>query len=192
MNFLKILYHRLNQPVNNRLITVFNIIAEENNSISIIKKAQAMLATIGVQPSEVSSLLELSKDSLSQTDPVVNVLFRIKQNRGYSCPYFCTILCESQNLLDRCSLTKYNQFNDKGGGERTMPTLEEKEIAFVNLLACLIPAKTAAAVAACLNTEEEMMEMFYFLKKKNYIATKQEILNECGRIIEKYEINQKK
>ena len=41
-----------------------------------------MLATIGVQPSEVSSLLELSKDSLSQTDPVVNVLFRIKQNRG--------------------------------------------------------------------------------------------------------------
>ena len=72
-----------------------------------------------------------------------------------------------------------------------MPTLEEKEIAFVNLLACLIPAKTAA-VAACLNTEEEMMEMFYFLKKKNYIATKQEILNECGRIIEKYEINQKK
>ena len=111
---------------------------------------------------------------------------------GYSCPYFCTILCESQNLLDRCSLRKYNQFNDKGGGERTMPTLEEKEIAFVNLLACLIPAKTAAAVAAFLNTEEEMMEMFYFLKKKNYIATKQEILNECGRIIEKYEINQKK
>lgn len=86
----------------------------------------------------------------------------------------------------------YNQFNDKGGGERTMPTLEEKEIAFVNLLACLIPAKTAAAVAASLDTEEEMMEMFYFLKKKNYIATKQEILNECGRIIEKYEINQKK
>ncbi len=41
-----------------------------------------MLATIGVQPSEVSSLLELSKDSLSQTAPVVNVLFRIKQNRG--------------------------------------------------------------------------------------------------------------
>ena len=64
------------------MITVFNIIAEENNSISIIKKAQAMLATIGVQPSEVSSLLELSKDSLSQTAPVVNVLFRIKQNRG--------------------------------------------------------------------------------------------------------------
>ena len=41
-----------------------------------------MLATIGVQPSEVSSLLELSKDSLSQNAPVVNVLFRIKQNRG--------------------------------------------------------------------------------------------------------------
>lgn len=151
-----------------------------------------MLATVGVQPSEVSRLLELSKDTLSKNALVVNALFKIKQNRGYSCPYFCTILCESQNLLDRCSLRMYNQFNDKGGGERTMPTLEEKEIAFVNLLACLIPAKTAAAVAASLDTEEEMMEMFYFLKKKNYIATKQEILNECGRIIEKYEINQKK
>lgn len=43
-----------------------------------------MLATIGVQPSEVSRLLELSKDSLSQTAPVVNVLFRMKQKEAYA------------------------------------------------------------------------------------------------------------
>ena len=42
-----------------------------------------MLATIGVQPSEVSSLLELSKATVSQTAPAVNALFRIKQNRSF-------------------------------------------------------------------------------------------------------------
>ena len=151
-----------------------------------------MLATIGVQSSEVSRLLELSKDTLSKNALVVNALFKIKQNRGYSCPYFCTILCELQNLLDRCSLRKYNQFNDKGGGERTMPTLEERRILFVNILATLLPKETAAAVAATLNMEEEMIEMAIFLRDRDFKVTKQEILNECGRIIEKYEINQKK
>ena len=41
-----------------------------------------MLATIGVQSSEVSRLLELSKYTLSKNALVVNALFKIKQNRG--------------------------------------------------------------------------------------------------------------
>ena len=43
--------------------------ASENRKLVITdkKKAQAMLTTIGVQPSEVSRLLELSNDSISQT-----------------------------------------------------------------------------------------------------------------------------
>lgn len=43
--------------------------AAENRKLVITdkKKAQAMLTTIGVQPSEVSRLLELSNDSISQT-----------------------------------------------------------------------------------------------------------------------------
>ena len=43
-----------------------------------------MLATIGIQTSEPSRLLELSKDSLSQTAPVVNVLFRMKQKEAFA------------------------------------------------------------------------------------------------------------
>ena len=73
-----------------------------------------------------------------------------------------------------------------------MPTLEERRILFVNILATLLPKETAAAVAATLNMEEEMMEMAIFLRNRDFKVTKQEILNECGRIIEKYEINQKK
>ena len=52
--------------------------ASESNNLVITNKtkAQAMLATIGVQSSEVSKLLELSKDSLSQTED--NVKYSLK------------------------------------------------------------------------------------------------------------------
>ena len=77
-----ILYHRRHQLVNDRLIAVLPLLPDCRKKLHYNKKAQAMLATIGVQSSEVSRLLELSKDTLSKNALVVNALFKIKQNRG--------------------------------------------------------------------------------------------------------------
>ena len=78
----EILYHRRHQLVNDRLIAVLPLLPDCRKKLHYNKKAQAMLATIGVQSSEVSRLLELSKDTLSKNALVVNALFKIKQNRG--------------------------------------------------------------------------------------------------------------
>ncbi len=54
-------------PLDNFVNRVFKAADESKLVISDTKKAQAMLATVGVQSSEVSRLLELSNDSISQT-----------------------------------------------------------------------------------------------------------------------------
>lgn len=60
----------------------------------------------------------------------------------------------------------------------------ERRVLFSLILAALLPEETAAAVAVRLNTDEKMKNMEAFLRSRNFNVTKQEILNECSRIIE--------
>ena len=58
---------RISNGLDNFVNKVFKAADESKLVISDTKTAQAMLATIGVQSSKVSRLLELSNDSISQT-----------------------------------------------------------------------------------------------------------------------------
>ncbi|MBE6772761.1 MAG: hypothetical protein E7544_00910 [Ruminococcaceae bacterium] len=67
-----------------------------------------------------------------------------------------------------------------------MKVSEKMRVAFVNILANLLPKEEAATIAASLETKEQKEEMFDFLQKRDFKATKQEIWNETGRIIKKH------
>lgn len=60
------------------------ISAAEDGKLVVINKnkAEEMLATIGIQPSEVSRILNLAKDSLSQLDESVNRRFSLSDSDG--------------------------------------------------------------------------------------------------------------
>lgn len=65
--------------------------------------------------------------------------------------------------------------------------LEVKEEAFIGILINMnLSDKEVATIATALNTEDQMDEMYNFLKKRDFKATKQEIWNETGRIIKKH------
>ena len=65
--------------------------------------------------------------------------------------------------------------------------LKLKEDAFIGILINMnLPKEERVTIAAALDTEEQMDELYYFLKNRDFKATSQEILNETGRIIKKY------
>lgn len=66
-----------------------------------------------------------------------------------------------------------------------MKASEKMRVAFVNILAHLLPKEEAAAIAAALDTKEEMEEMFDFLQERNFKVPQQELRNKAGEIMKK-------
>lgn len=67
-----------------------------------------------------------------------------------------------------------------------MKASKKMRVAFVNILANLLPKEEAATIAASLESKEQKEELFDFLQKRDFKVPQQEIWNETGRIIKKY------